>query len=963
MFYTTEEALNSAEYTLNNSLNYNLNQFSPQYMTNPAEMYQQQEMSRMYQASLQMQSAATQSSFMGYYMPYAEQALANQERQSIVSGLSFGVTSGALSAMGHPLLGMAAGMGASLISPEITRAMGLAEENPYIDVDTLTTSMMAESIHRTAWSTLGPSITGGFRGTSVTEAKRAAVYMMDQMRDMGLQGSELVNIMPALQQSGLLAGTEDFTDMINRATEIVDRISAFIKQTGATINEAIQYASMGAAFGGTVNQSLDMMGRFANVSEATATPISTLLQNAMQLGQPYAHGVGNLLGVFEGYGALTAMGGSVVDLYSPYGQEIQNIGGAAGAAMIVGGMGTEGLTRRRAAQMSLSEGAMDRYISTGRMPDPGWGGASANEQYEAIFRSDEYITENFENFARARRSYYDRTWDELGLTTDEARAGWLMQNRRMSGEEAIAYVSLDPNDPGYRLSAVVNTYNAGIQNQFNQVTASVMDELNQAGLIAQASGRPGLMASNLSLADLTAIGTGGNLSSDAITRFNLNLSSGFIDNETMDASLITRRTYTSEVGQRLLSTFLAMGYEGATFNNGRIGGIEGSIDTAKFMEEFNAQTADAGQFRALDVDPNIDVGRALEALSRNSALATALTTGVGRNVSDYVISSTLPTDVSWSDPDIQRYRINAGTIRSGIDAGQINNYTSLANTISGQLFSGRSYANTTSAQQEAIRKIMSLYFGDVGFEASSDPSEVIAQVNRVNTETLSLVGSADVQRFNQFFTTPEERARVRRGIETGDWGDDSVLQINYESYVAGTTGGRQTAEDMVYIADAAAIDIGLSYLSVSMGANASAFEQALIAGELTQAQSLARDAGITRTSTVGQIIFGAGSPEEMIEQAMAAATPNVTSEVGKAIEEEQRTMFENAEVTAELTGDIAKSNQDILNTLNSHTPILQSFERAINQLAGITGTGGQAVSSFFSLLSQFTSNGETPGKE
>lgn len=993
-----DDTLTQAEQMWRNSdmwAQQSMSPFTPMDPTGGANNQQ----SSMYQSRYNLESAAARTNFMGFYQPYAEQALAVAERQSIVSGAAFGLTSGALSAMGvNPLLSSIAGMGVSSLSPEIMQAFGMAEQNPYIDVDTLTASMMAESLHQTAWNVLGPGQTGGFRGTSVSEAKRGATYLMDQMRSMGMQGTELINMLPALQDSGLLESSTDFESMINKATEVISKISDFIKTTGATITEAIQYATLGGALGADVGQTFNMLQNASNVSMGTGTPITNLIQNASALTQPFAMAAGNRAGIIEGYLELASIAGVADDRYSAYDTEFAAAGGAAGAGAIVAQMGLERMTRQRAARFfAAGPEAMSSYMAEGRIPESlgdTWEGLNATQRYEAYYNADEFIADNYENLARARRSYFDRVWDEADLNSNEARAGWLMQNRGMSGSEAISYVLADPNDPGLRWQSMANTFAGSVEGRFNRQQENVRVLLNQAGAITIARRERG---NDITDEEDDRLQAGGTVHDDWMNELNISTSSAFTEVGTVDWEAVASRQFESREEVQLLATAVAnvaaannstfsitpkMNDNGTwsfTTNDPLQPTLRGTmfenmsyqtpISSEAVLAALNAITADSvTSFTGLQTATSrYAIEESMAYLRGNDALTSELynvlsphSGVIGSRINEYQIASTLPTEeIALNDPRIQRYASDLGVdiISERITAGEITSYQGLLDAVSGDVF-GTSYGNLRGERADAARALIAFYYGDrdIG-RPSNDPSSMFSAINKAqstineySSETPEMVAMSRI--YAEYSVA--ERQQLVQDLESGFSTGESAAR--WAGLIGGV--GIDEARAGAFLSDnATMIFSATDYLAEGVGvsaANRGAFFEAIINNNLAEAASYATNTG----SQMYDMITSADSATDLINDALLRASETAVSAQKEEGRTTPTTMFEQMEAVAEEVSRARKTTHaDATKLINFLQPVVDG----ISTMADGISTMANLMALQQSKFQLITINGGVPG--
>lgn len=878
---TTQDGLTSIEQSLLNDSQYvDTQQFYNNYgITAPG-----------YQQRINLERSSNAAEFMSGWNTAADQALDNTIRSSIASGVGFGMLQGAASALNpaHPFINMGIGMVGSLVAPEVARVFGLMEQDPLMSVSSLTSSMMAETIHQTAWNILGPTTQGGFRGASMDAARQAAVYMYDQMGTMGFQGAELVGMMPALGRAGLLDDAGNFDEMINKATAIIDKISDFMKRTGARIEESIQYLSMGTALGGNVDQAFGVAESLANISGVTGTPMDQMLQYATQIAQPFAMGVGDRTGLMTGFASIAGIA-NVAQGYSDYESSFDALGGPGGVGAMVGQVGLRRMTRRRAAQFAAAdpEDIYD-FAMSGEIPgsiSSNWEGMSRRERYASYFRSDEFVSDNYANLARGEYNYYQSKWDEFNLETPEERAGYMMIEANMSGSEAIAYVSTDLTDPGMAMAALAQSASESNFQALTRSTTTARNQLNEAALVTALRANTDLLGSNRS-EEIALINAGRNVSPDVAARLGINPTDAAANAGRVNIADLLSRRYSSQAEAEFMNTVLSnLGYEGLDVSSmsddtggfGLTGGFRFNAEAYRtatggtitnplsisydvINQTIDQQAALATETVAMPVEFNRQsINRSLQYLSSNEDVVNSLASYVdnsrmGSAAVEYSIASTLPESVPIYDPSIQRHRatLDSAGLINDINQGDITSHTQLANRISRNIFDDRSYGELNRSERQDVGNIMTGVFGQYGFGRENDPSGLFRQMSAERGKLLADESTDDpaelrAARVMMNTFTVDELTDIRTGLETGifrdpmlaaDWSQmqgDLVSQGIYSDLDAAREG---MVEGITYTDASIVIGEASSYVARQIGVNEDDFFRAVASNDIAEVRAL-----------------------------------------------------------------------------------------------------------------------------
>lgn len=393
----------------------------------------------------------------------------------------FGGISTAAFMSGHPILGL----GISLLQNPVKNILQdvgiMPKPEPVFGTEELTRANIASQIHRVAFANLDPFATGGERGISVEQARNLAPDVMDFMRDQGFQGMEMGRLMQGAAGAGVFSGVENIRQITGRIKDYIQTISQFVRETGASLEEAGQVAAVGNRLGVGQSGMSDFMRNIsvgANIGGISAT---SFMQMGAQVVQPFAQSGINLAPAFDALTWDTAMMRTMSNMGMVSNVAMQQMGGAAGAASSINQMAmnywTSPRNLRRAAAMSMGgswdatqmqqvirgEGFADDYMDA-------YNNADINDRLRAQWFAQENIVANADLAAEAMIGTMFARMEDMDITDPIAQQQQLTRWGLSRAQAQITYAQhAAVGDPGLQLRA----YNRSLLLQREQAVAGI----------------------------------------------------------------------------------------------------------------------------------------------------------------------------------------------------------------------------------------------------------------------------------------------------------------------------------------------------------------------------------------------------------------------------------------------------------------------------------------------------------
>ena len=411
---------------------------------------------------------------------YKESAEDRFKAESTFDSIVGGVATAAFMT-GHPIVGMGLYMAQEPLK-QVARSLNiLPTAKPVFGTAEMTEANVASQIHQAAFANLDPFTTGGDRGVSVEAAKNLAPDVVDFMRDQGFQGLEMGRLTGGAAAAGTFNGAENIEQITGRLKEYIKTVANFVKETGASLEEAGQVAAVGTRMGvstGGMSDYMRTMSAGANIGGVSAIDF---MQMGASVVQPFAQSGVDLSPAMSALTWDTASMRTMSSMGMVSKVAMQQVGGSAAAAANMNQMAmnywTTPANNRRAAAMSMNGGwdadMMDQIVRGEGFPDDymdSYNNADINDRLTAQWNARENIVNNSGLASEAMLGTTFARMEEMDITDPIAQQQQLTNWGWSPAMAQVAYAQhAAVGDPGLQ----VRTANRSLLLQREQAVAAV----------------------------------------------------------------------------------------------------------------------------------------------------------------------------------------------------------------------------------------------------------------------------------------------------------------------------------------------------------------------------------------------------------------------------------------------------------------------------------------------------------